>query len=85
MRIGAYSGWAGLAQAALEAAPLLGDESLRAPALGLLAQITAGEVPLEALDVLAGCAGAIPPSSSSSAGSAGRTTWSTPPYAWATG
>lgn len=59
-RIGAYSGWAGLAQAALEAAPLLGDGSLRAPALGLLARIASGEVPFEALDVLAGCAGAIP-------------------------
>jgi hypothetical protein len=60
MRIGAYSGWAGLAQAALEAAPLLEDDSLRVPALGLLARITAGEFPFEALDVLAGCAGAIP-------------------------
>ena len=59
-RIGAYSGWAGLSQAALEAAPLLGDDSLRAPALGLLARISSGEVPFEALDVLAGCAGAIP-------------------------
>lgn len=59
-RVGAYSGWTGIAWAALEAAALLGEESLREPALALLAPVAAGEVPLEAVDVLAGCAGAIP-------------------------
>ncbi|MFL6231929.1 MAG: lanthionine synthetase LanC family protein [Thermoanaerobaculia bacterium] len=59
-RIGAWSGWSGLALAVLEGAGLLGEDSLREPALALLGRIAAGEVDLRGLDVLAGCAGAIP-------------------------
>ena len=59
-RIGAWSGWSGLALAALEVAALLGEDALREPALALLGRIAAGEVDLRGLDVLAGCAGAIP-------------------------
>ena len=65
-RPGFYSGWTGIAQAALEGAALLGlaeDDSLREPALALLAQVAGGEVqsaPGEGVDVLAGAAGAIP-------------------------
>jgi lantibiotic modifying enzyme len=58
-RIGAYSGWTGLAEAALQIATLLGDESLRAPALALLAEAAGGESGRN-FDLLAGCAGAIP-------------------------
>jgi lantibiotic modifying enzyme len=42
----------------LEAAALLGEESLREPALALLGRVAAGEVDLQGVDVLAGCAGA---------------------------
>jgi len=58
-RIGAYSGWTGLAEAALQIAALLGDESLRAPALALLEEAAGGESGRN-FDLLAGCAGAIP-------------------------
>ena len=58
-RIGAYSGWTGLADAALEIATLLEDESLRLPALALLAEAAGGETGHN-FDLLAGCAGAIP-------------------------
>jgi lantibiotic modifying enzyme len=58
-RIGAYSGWTGLAEAALQIAVLLGDESLRAPALDLLEQAAGGETG-RSFDLLAGSAGAIP-------------------------
>ncbi|HEY6321421.1 MAG TPA: lanthionine synthetase LanC family protein [Thermoanaerobaculia bacterium] len=60
-RIGAYSGWAGIAYAALTIAPLLADDSLRAPALAMLAAVAASELDRQNLDVLAGCAGAIAP------------------------
>ena len=59
-RIGAWSGWSGLGLAVLEGASMLGEESLREPAFSLLDRIAAGEVDLRGLDVLAGCAGAIP-------------------------
>jgi hypothetical protein len=57
-RIGAWSGWSGLGLAVLKGAALLGEESLREPALALLGRIAAGEVDLQGIDVLAGCAGA---------------------------
>ena len=60
-RVGAYSGWAGIGLAALRAAPLLGDDSLREPALALLAAVAASEPDEQNLDLLAGCAGAIAP------------------------
>ena len=59
-RIGAWSGWTGLAAAVLQGAAVLGEESLRAPALALLDRIAAGEADLQVPDVLAGSAGAIP-------------------------
>jgi lantibiotic modifying enzyme len=58
-RLGLYSGWFGIALAALNVANLLDDESLRAPALKLVSSLTEGEVDLTNEDVLAGCAGAI--------------------------
>lgn len=58
-RIGAYSGWTGLADAALQVATLLGEESLRAPALALLVEAAGGDTARN-FDLLAGCAGAIP-------------------------
>jgi len=58
-RLGAYSGWTGLAEAALQIGALLGDESLREPGFALLATAAGGELGRH-LDVLAGCAGAIP-------------------------
>ena len=58
-RIGAYSGCTGLADAALQIAALLDDESLRAPALSLLEESALGETGRN-FDLLAGCAGAIP-------------------------
>ena len=58
-RIGAYSGWTGLAEAALQIAVLLGEDSLRAPALALLEEAACGEIGRN-FDLLAGCAGAIP-------------------------
>jgi hypothetical protein len=59
-RIGAWSGWTGLSLAVLQAAALLDEDFLREPALALLGRVAAGEVELQTLDVLAGCAGAIP-------------------------
>jgi lantibiotic modifying enzyme len=58
-RIGAYSGWTGLADAALQIADLLGEDSLRAPARALLAEAAATDSARN-FDLLAGCAGAIP-------------------------
>jgi len=58
-RIGAYSGWTGLADAALQIASLLDEESLRAPARAILAEAAAGDTARN-FDLLAGCAGAIP-------------------------
>ncbi len=58
-RIGAYSGCTGLADAALQIAVLLEDESLRAPALALLEEAASGETGRN-FDLLAGSAGAIP-------------------------
>jgi lantibiotic modifying enzyme len=58
-RIGAYSGWTGLADAALQVACLLEDESPRGPALALLEEAAGGETGRN-FDLLAGCAGAIP-------------------------
>jgi lantibiotic modifying enzyme len=58
-RVGAYSGWTGLADAALQIAGLLEEESLRAPALALLEE-AAGTESGRNFDLLAGCAGAIP-------------------------
>lgn len=58
-RIGAYSGWTGLADAALQIAALLGEESLRAPALAMLEEAAGSETGRN-FDLLAGCAGAIP-------------------------
>lgn len=59
MRVGLYSGWLGIAFAALGVADLLEEESLRAPALKLIESLTSGEVELSNEDVLAGCAGAL--------------------------
>ncbi len=58
-RIGAYSGWTGLADAALQIATLLGEESLRAPALAMLEEAAGSETGRN-FDLLAGCAGAVP-------------------------
>lgn len=58
-RIGAYSGWTGLADAALQVAGLLDEEPLRVPALALLEE-AAGTDPGRNFDLLAGSAGAIP-------------------------
>jgi lantibiotic modifying enzyme len=58
-RVGLYSGWFGIALAALRVSELLDEDSLRAPALRLIEELTAGEVYLGNEDVLAGCAGAI--------------------------
>jgi len=58
-RIGAYSGWTGLADAALQIAALLGEEPLRAPALAMLEEAAGGDTGRN-FDLLAGCAGAIP-------------------------
>jgi lantibiotic biosynthesis protein len=58
-RIGAYSGWTGLADAALQIAALLGEGSLRAPALAMLEE-AAGTEAGRNFDLLAGYAGAIP-------------------------
>jgi lantibiotic modifying enzyme len=58
-RIGAYSGWTGLADAALQIATLLGEDSLIAPARALLAEAAATDSARN-FDLLAGCAGAIP-------------------------
>ena len=59
-RIGTWSGWTGIGLAVLEAAAILGEDSLRDPALALLGRVVAGEVDLQPYDVLAGSAGAIP-------------------------
>jgi lantibiotic biosynthesis protein len=58
-RIGAYSGWTGLADAALQIAALLDADSLRAPARALLAEAAETDTARN-FDLLAGCAGAIP-------------------------
>ncbi|HEY0512014.1 MAG TPA: lanthionine synthetase LanC family protein [Thermoanaerobaculia bacterium] len=58
-RVGAYSGWTGLADAALQIGSLLDDGSLREPALALLEE-AAGTDSGRNFDLLAGCAGAIP-------------------------
>lgn len=58
-RVGLYSGWLGIAFAALRVADLLGEESLREPALKLVASLGYGEAELFNEDVLAGCAGAL--------------------------
>src|SRR5262249_54980250 len=59
-RIGAYSGWTGLADAALQIAGLLDEESLRAPARKLLAEAAASDTARN-FHLLPGCPGAIPP------------------------
>jgi len=58
-RVGAYSGWTGLADAALQVAALLNEEPLVAPARALLAEAAATDSARN-FDLLAGCAGAIP-------------------------
>lgn len=60
-RIGFYSGWVGIAYAALEISDILGEEALRRPALKLLGELGPSVLETQHLDVLAGCAGAIPP------------------------
>jgi lantibiotic modifying enzyme len=58
-RVGAYSGCVGLGEAALQIAALLDAEPLREPAFALLAEAADAELGRH-LDVVAGCAGAIP-------------------------
>jgi lantibiotic modifying enzyme len=58
-RVGLYSGWLGISLAALRVSELLDEDSLRAPAIRLVEELTTGEVYLGNEDVLAGCAGAI--------------------------
>jgi lantibiotic modifying enzyme len=58
-RVGLYSGWFGIALAAVRVSELLDEDSLRAPGLRLIEELTTGEVYLGNEDVLAGCAGAI--------------------------
>lgn len=58
-RIGLYSGWLGISLAALRVADLLGEESLRGPALDLVNSLTSGGVDTGNEDLLAGCAGAV--------------------------
>jgi lantibiotic modifying enzyme len=57
-RIGAYNGWSGIGFAALAAARLLHEESLRDPALVLLEAVAATAPDAQHFDVLAGSAGA---------------------------
>jgi lantibiotic modifying enzyme len=57
--LGGWAGWSGIGGAVLEAAALLGEDSLRAPALALLGRVAESE-PGPGFDVLAGPAGAIP-------------------------
>jgi lantibiotic modifying enzyme len=58
-RIGLYSGWFGIALAALNVGALLDDDSLRGPGLQLVDALIADDTDLSQMDVLAGCAGAI--------------------------
>ncbi len=58
-RIGAYSGWSGIAFAALGMAPSLDAEALLAPSLAMLEAVAASALDGHNLDVLAGCAGAV--------------------------
>jgi lantibiotic modifying enzyme len=58
-RVGLYSGWFGIALAALRVSELLDEDSLHVPALRLIEELTTSEVYLGNEDVLAGCAGAI--------------------------
>jgi lantibiotic biosynthesis protein len=58
-RLGLYSGWLGISLAALRVADLLGEDSLRGPAVKLVDTLASGEVDTGNEDLLAGCAGAI--------------------------
>lgn len=59
-RAGLYSGLTGAAYALVHCAPLLGEERFRAAAVAALREMLADEIRPEALDVVAGSAGAIP-------------------------
>jgi lantibiotic modifying enzyme len=59
LRIGLYSGWLGIALAALNVGALLENDSLRAPALQLIDDLPGGDEDFLHLDILAGCAGTI--------------------------
>lgn len=59
-RSGFYSGLTGAAYALVQCAPLLGEERFRAAAVAAFREILADEIRPEALDVVAGSAGAIP-------------------------
>lgn len=58
-RIGLYSGWLGIALAALNVGVLLENDSLRAPSVQLLDVLRTKCADFTHLDILAGCAGAI--------------------------
>jgi lantibiotic modifying enzyme len=58
-RVGLYSGWFGIALAALRVSELFDEESLRTPTTRLVEELIASEVYLGNEDVLAGCAGAM--------------------------
>lgn len=59
LRLGLYSGWCGIALAALNIAKLLDSDALREPSLALVDGLTADDLDVTSLDVLAGCAGAV--------------------------
>jgi lantibiotic modifying enzyme len=59
-RAGFYSGLTGAAYALVRCAPLLGEERYHAAAVAALRELLADEIHPEALDVVAGSAGAIP-------------------------
>jgi len=58
-RIGYYSGWLGISQAAFEVATLLDEEGFRAPALELAQGVVDAGIGKPHFDVLAGSAGAL--------------------------
>jgi len=58
-RVGLYSGWFGIAHAALETSRLLKDESLQEPSFKLVEELTRATPDRTNVDLLAGNAGAI--------------------------
>jgi lantibiotic modifying enzyme len=59
-RVGVYSGLTGVAYALAQCAPLLGEDRFRAAAVQAVQELLTDEIRPEALDVVAGSAGAIP-------------------------
>jgi lantibiotic modifying enzyme len=59
-RAGVYSGLTGVAYALAHCAPLLGEERFREAAASALRELVTDEIRPEALDIVAGSAGAIP-------------------------